>query len=259
MSEEQNNVTTTTPVPEATTPVVKETVAKEVQPTAPTSTFAERRASFKEKSSNRQGTENRAPRDGSSPRTGASGQRPSFGRTGAPSSAGGRDGQKSTGGFGRRNDRRAPKGGDVQELESKVIEVRRVTRVVKGGKRMRFSALVVVGDREGKVGFGLKKGADFQDAVSKATKQANNKLIKITMNEDKSFKFASNTKHKSCEIFLRPAKTGVGLIAGGFIRPVLELAGIQNAYSKINRSRNKVVGVQSTIKALLKYSNTKQI
>ena len=143
---------------------------------------------------------------------------------------------------------------DVQELESKVIEVRRVTRVVKGGKRMRFSALVVVGDRLGKVGFGLKKGLDFQDAVAKATKKANGSLIKISMDKNKSVLFTSNTKHKSSEIFLKPAAQGIGLIAGGFIRPVLELAGIENAYTKINRSRNKIPGVQCVIKALEKYS-----
>jgi small subunit ribosomal protein S5 len=157
----------------------------------------------------------------------------------------------------RRNDRRGPKVQETQELESKVIEVRRVTRVVKGGKRMRFSALVVVGDREGKVGFGLKKGQDFQDAVSKATKQANGKLLKITMDANKSLPFVSNTKHKSSEIFLKPASTGTGLIAGGFIRPVLELAGVQNIYSKINRSRNKIAGIQCVMAALKKYSNTK--
>lgn len=157
----------------------------------------------------------------------------------------------------RRNDRRGSKTQDTQELESKVIEVRRVTRVVKGGKRMRFSALVVVGDREGKVGFGLKKGQDFQDAVAKATKQANAKLIKVSMDTNKSLSFVSNTKHKSCEIFLKPASHGTGLIAGGFIRPVLELAGVQNIYSKINRSRNKIAGIQCVMEALKKYSNTK--
>lgn len=166
-------------------------------------------------------------------------------------------GDKNRSSFGnRRTDRRNPKGGtDVQELESKVIEVRRVTRVVKGGKRMRFSALVVVGDRNGKVGFGLKKGQDFQDAVGKATKQANAKLIKVTLDANKSLAFTSNTKHKSSEIFLKTASHGVGLIAGGFIRPVLELAGIENIYSKINRSRNKIAGVQCVIAALSKYTN----
>jgi small subunit ribosomal protein S5 len=212
----------------------------------------------------------RPPRDPNAPfvpRTGASGVRPvrsfsdrparSFGPGSTPNGTRPAFGDKNRSSFGnRRTDRKNPKGGsDVQELESKVIEVRRVTRVVKGGKRMRFSALVVVGDRLGKVGFGLKKGADFQDAVAKATKQANGKLIKVSLDANKSLAFTSNTKHKSSEIFLKTASHGVGLIAGGFIRPVLELAGIENIYSKINRSRNKIAGVQCVIAALSKYTN----
>jgi small subunit ribosomal protein S5 len=179
------------------------------------------------------------------------GGRRSFGgnsrNSSGPSRPGGRDG-----GMNRR--RNSKPEGDVQELEAKVIEVRRVTRVVKGGKRMRFSALVVVGDREGKVGYGLKKGLDFQDAVAKATKSANQSLIKVNLDEHKSLSFVTDTKYKSCNIFLKTAASGTGLIAGGFIRPVLELAGVENIYSKINRSRNKIVGVQTVIKALERYS-----
>jgi small subunit ribosomal protein S5 len=212
----------------------------------------------------------RPPRDPNAPfvpRTGASGDRParsfgdrparSFGPGSTPNGTRPAFGDKNRSSFGnRRTDRKNPKGGsDVQELESKVIEVRRVTRVVKGGKRMRFSALVVVGDRQGKVGYGLKKGQDFQDAVAKATKQANGKLIKVSLDANKSLAFTSNTKHKSSEIFLKTASHGVGLIAGGFIRPVLELAGVENIYSKINRSRNKIAGVQCVIAALSKYTN----
>jgi small subunit ribosomal protein S5 len=199
---------------------------------------------------------------------GAPGQGRGEGRTegGAPGQGGRRTfggNARSAGGPSRpgsRDGARGPRGrngkpeSDVVELESKIIEVRRVTRVVKGGKRMRFSALVVVGDREGKVGYGLKKGLDFQDAVAKATKSANQSLIKVKLDDHKSLAFVTDTKYKSCEIFLKTASSGTGLIAGGFIRPVLELAGVENIYSKINRSRNKIVGVQTVIKALEKYS-----
>ena len=140
------------------------------------------------------------------------------------------------------------------DFESRVIEVRRVTRVVKGGKRMRFSALVVVGDKAGRVGYGLKKGQDFQDAVAKATKQAQNNLIKIKLNEDKSISFPTNSKFKACKLMFKPAINGTGLIAGGFLRPVLELAGVENIYSKILTTRNKVVGVQASFEALKVYS-----
>ncbi len=139
-------------------------------------------------------------------------------------------------------------------LHSAVITVKRVTRVVKGGKRMRFAAMVVVGDKAGSVGFGFKKGLDYQDAVDKATRQASKNLLKIKFNENKSIDFPVNLKYKSVRIFLKPAYSGTGLIAGGFVRPVLELAGIENVYSKIIGSRNKIAGVQATFEALKKFS-----
>jgi small subunit ribosomal protein S5 len=268
MSEEQTNISTTEPTQPSQQPteVTGEVVIKTATRTFtrdPNRTNRDGQSRPFNRDRNftpRPGSENRPPRqggfrDGNRPPRDPNAPRPSFNRR----DGGPRDGQRP-GGFsrngpgGRGNDRRNPRAQDVQELESKVIEVRRVTRVVKGGKRMRFSALVVVGDRQGKVGFGLKKGLDFQDAVAKATKKANNSLIKVEMDKNKSISFPSNTKHKSSEIFLRPATHGIGLIAGGFIRPVLELAGIENAYTKINRSRNKVVGVQCVIQALSKYS-----
>jgi small subunit ribosomal protein S5 len=139
------------------------------------------------------------------------------------------------------------------EFQSKVIEVRRVTRVVKGGKRMRFSAMVVVGDGKGNVGCAVKKGLDFQDAVAKATNKAKQKLVKVKINDEGTLDFPSKTKHKAAVIFLKPAKSGTGLIAGGYIRPILELAGVSNLYSKIVRTRNKIAGTQAVIEALKKY------
>lgn len=138
-------------------------------------------------------------------------------------------------------------------IESNIIQVRRVTRVAKGGKKMRFSALVVVGDRAGRVGYSIKKGVDFQSAVNKATKKAQQTMIKIDINEDGSIKFPVETKLKAARIFLKPAKQGTGLIAGGYLRPVLELAGVQNIYSKIIGGTNKISGVQAAFKALEKF------
>lgn len=134
-----------------------------------------------------------------------------------------------------------------------VITVKRVTRVVKGGKRMRFAALVVVGDKAGQVGFANKKGTDYQDAVAKATKKAKENLVKISMNENYSVKFTTITKFKAAKVLIKPAKDGTSLIAGGYIRPVLELAGIKNIYAKILGSNNKVVGVEAVFNALKNY------
>lgn len=175
----------------------------------------------------------------------------------APASHRSRNRMKTKGGFkGRKKSARGSrknKFAEEDEFKSKVIEVRRVTRVVKGGKRMRFSAMVVVGDGKGQVGCAVKKGLDFQDAVAKATNKAKQKLIKVNIDEDGSLAFPSKTKYKAAMIFLKPAKSGTGLIAGGYIRPVLELAGVSNLYSKIIRTRNKIAGTQAVIEALKKY------
>lgn len=150
---------------------------------------------------------------------------------------------------GPRKDRRTRET-EVDEFDTQVLQVRRVTRVVKGGKRMRFSALVVVGDKKGRIGFGLKKGMDYQDSVTKATRQAKDNLITISMNENGSIDYPIIEKHKSVIVLLKPATSGTGIISGGFVRPVLELAGISNIYTKIIRSRNKIAGVQAVFKAL---------
>jgi small subunit ribosomal protein S5 len=165
---------------------------------------------------------------------------------------GSRDGRFSRNKMRARPDRR-PKQDRDESLDSQVIVVRRVTRVTKGGKKMRFSALVVTGDRKGRVGYAIRKGVDYQAAVNKATKKAQQSLIKVDLTEDGTLKFPSQTKFKAAEIFIKPAKQGTGLIAGGYLRPVLELAGVQNIYSKIIGGRNKISGVQAAMKALIKY------
>lgn len=158
---------------------------------------------------------------------------------------------------GRRNDRtRRPKKEPVQDdLITQVIDVRRVTRVVRGGKRMRFAALVVVGDGKGKIGYGFRKGMDFQDSVAKATKNAKQNLFSVKIDENKSLAFPLQIKNKSCRMFIKPAPIGTGLIAGGYLRPVLELVGVENIFTKIIGSNNKILGVQTTMKALQKLSN----
>jgi small subunit ribosomal protein S5 len=170
-----------------------------------------------------------------------------------------RDGRSRGASSSDRRQNRREKEAEVQQLDNKVIDVRRVTRVVKGGKRMRFSALVVVGDRNGKVGFAIKKGLDYQDAVAKATKKATSNLIKVELNSDFSLKNIVQMKYKACEIYLKPAKQGTGLIAGGYVRPVLELAGVQNVYSKVIRSRNKIAGVQAVFEALKDYKKDVEV
>jgi small subunit ribosomal protein S5 len=159
------------------------------------------------------------------------------------------------GGFaGRRkfNDRKKNEAND-SNIESQVIDVRRVSKTVKGGKNMRFSALVVAGNKAGGIGYGLAKGLDFQDAVAKATRKAKDRMINIHITDDASVAFSSKYKFKSCLLYIKPATLGTGLIAGGYFRSVLYLAGVKNAYTKIIGSNNKVVGVRASIQALEEY------
>jgi len=169
------------------------------------------------------------------------------GKTFGRDKKGGKDGKK-------RFNKRGRKDREESRYDNQVIKIRRVTKVTKGGKNMRFSALVVVGDRKGRVGYAIRKGTDFQNAVQKAQKIAERKMIKIRLTEDSSFPFESMTKYKAARVFLKPAKEGTGLIAGGYVRPVLELVGIKNAYSKIIGGTNKISGVQAMFKALEAYS-----
>lgn len=138
-----------------------------------------------------------------------------------------------------------------RDFEQKVVEIKRVTRVVAGGKRMRFRALVVIGDKKGKVGVGLRKGTDVSESVQKAVNTAKKSLVSINMVGD-TIPHEMKFKYKSSVIFLKPARPGTGVIAGGAIRQVLDMAGIKNVLSKMIGSSNKVNNVMATYLALTK-------
>ncbi len=136
-----------------------------------------------------------------------------------------------------------------KEFDNKVVEIRRVTRVVAGGKRMRFRALVVIGDRNGRVGIGLRKGVDVADAIGKATSQAKKHLIQAPL-KDGTIPQRIQMKYKSAVVLLKPARAGTGIIAGGPVRAVLSLAGVKNITSKMLGSSNKISNVRATYEAL---------
>ena len=146
-------------------------------------------------------------------------------------------------------ERKGPREFARREFETKVVEIKRVTRVVAGGKRMRFRALVVTGDRNGRVGIGLKKGADVAEAVAKATAQSKKHLLKITI-KDGTIPHAVKIKYKAAVVFLKPAPAGSGITAGGPVRAVVNLAGIKNISSKMLGASNKVSNVRATFEAL---------
>ncbi|PIR97143.1 MAG: 30S ribosomal protein S5 [Candidatus Doudnabacteria bacterium CG10_big_fil_rev_8_21_14_0_10_41_10] len=135
------------------------------------------------------------------------------------------------------------------EFEQKVVEISRVTRVVAGGKRMRFRALVVIGDKKGRVGMSLKKGADVSEAVKKASGDAKKELISVPMVRG-TIPHQIKAKYKASVVMLKPAPPGTGVIAGGPIRPVVEVAGISNIVCKMMGSASKINNVKATLKAL---------
>ena len=139
-----------------------------------------------------------------------------------------------------------------EEFESKLLDLVRVTRVTGGGKRLRFRAVVVVGDRKGSIGLGIDKGKDVSQAVAKATRRAKKNLIKIAIKEN-TILYEVQAKLGPAEILLKPQRKGRGLVAGGVVRTICDLAGIKDISSKIlSRSKNKLNNARATIEALKK-------
>lgn len=137
------------------------------------------------------------------------------------------------------------------DYEEKNIEVARVTRVTKGGKRMRFRALSVIGNRKGRVGYGLAKGLDVAGATGKATTKARKALLTVPLTND-TIPHEVFAKYAAARVLLKPAPKGTGIKAGGAVRVVLELAGIPNVVSKILGSGNKINNVKAAVLALRK-------
>jgi len=137
------------------------------------------------------------------------------------------------------------------EFEQKMVDLARVTRVTKGGKQMNFRALMVIGDKKGKVGYGVAKGKNVTLAISKAVEQAKKNLEKITLHNG-TIPHRIEEKYKAARILLKPAPLGTGIKAGGPMRIVLDLAGVENIVGKMMGSKNKINNVKCTYNALLK-------
>jgi small subunit ribosomal protein S5 len=138
------------------------------------------------------------------------------------------------------------------EFDSKLLDLARVTRVAAGGRRFRFRAVIVVGNRMGKVGVGVAKGIDVAQATEKATRQAKKNLILVPMTED-TIPHEVFAKFGSARVLLKPKKKGKGMVAGGTVRIICALVGIKNISSKIlGRTGNKLNNAMATIEALKK-------
>lgn len=163
------------------------------------------------------------------------------GRNGANRGRGGRRFNSRNNGRGRREE---------PQYEEKVVKISRVAKTVKGGKKVRFTALVVIGDGKGKYGSGLGKSGEVPDAIKKAMAIARKNMGKITLAPGDTITHTVVGHFGATSVFLKPAPAGTGLVAGGAVRAILELAGVKNVYSKIYGSRTQNNVVKATIDGL---------
>lgn len=153
----------------------------------------------------------------------------------------------------RRGDKR-----EKSEFDQYILDLSRVTRVTKGGKHLSFRACVILGDRHGKVGFGLAKGKDVQLGVEKAVHQAKKNMIHVPIINE-TIPHPIYYKFKAATVMLKPAPRGSGIIAGGAVRSLLELAGVPNVSSKIlGKTKNKVTILKAVFEALQLFKQTQQ-
>ena len=140
---------------------------------------------------------------------------------------------------------------EKREYEHKVLDIARVARVMAGGRRFSFRATVIIGDRKGKVGVGIGKGADTAIAIDKAINAAKKKMIQLDISTG-TIPVDTEAKFGSARILLKPAKEGKGIVAGGAVRTVVDFAGIKNITAKMLGGKNKLNNAKATIQALLK-------
>jgi len=138
---------------------------------------------------------------------------------------------------------------NISEFEEKIVQINRVSKKTKGGNKINFSVLTIVGDKKGRVGVGLGKALDVRTAIQKGISRAKKNLIEVPMKET-SIPYQIKVKKGAAEVLIKPAPAGTGIIAGGPVRMVVELAGIRDIVSKVLGSNNKASNVYATIAAL---------
>lgn len=148
-----------------------------------------------------------------------------------------------------KRDRDQQQGQESDGLQEKLVQVNRVAKTVKGGRIFAFTALTVVGDGNGKVGFGRGKAREVPQAIQKAMESARRNMIQVHLDGD-TIQYPTKANHGASKVYMQPASAGTGVIAGGAMRSVLEIAGVQNVLAKCYGSTNPVNVVRATFKAL---------
>src|SRR5574344_137190 len=160
---------------------------------------------------------------------------------------------------GRRSFNRNGRRNEPKEFEERVVYINKVCKVVKGGKRLKFSALVVIGNHKGKYGFAMGKSAEVPDAIKKAVDRAKRNLYTVHIVKASSIAHDVIGKFGATEVFLKPAPEGTGIIAGRPVRSILELCGITNVYSKTYGSRTSINVIRATNAALSQLKEYKEV
>ncbi|MDP2705110.1 MAG: 30S ribosomal protein S5 [Patescibacteria group bacterium] len=161
----------------------------------------------------------------------------------------------------RKNMRRKPsrRSAPRSEYDQKLISLRRVARVVAGGRRFTFSASIVIGDKKGGVGVGVGKGADTALAIEKALRDAKKNMVRLSLTKTMSIPYEVSAKYASAYVYIKPAAEGRGLVAGRAVRTVLELAGVKDIVSKIlSGSKNQLNNARAAVEALSEFSSSKK-
>lgn len=145
------------------------------------------------------------------------------------------------------------------DFEERIVAIKRISKTTKGGRMMRFSALVVIGNKKGTIGFGMGKSNEVPDAIKKAIKNANNNLVNVKINKRGTIFHEVEGKHGASTVLLKPATTGKGIVAGGPVRAVVELAGYQDIYTKSLGSNTSINMIRATVDGLKKQFTPQEI
>ena len=160
---------------------------------------------------------------------------------------------------GERRGPRAPRREREKQFQEQVVTINRVSKTVKGGRKMRFSAVVVVGDGKGKFGYGTGKAAEVPDAIKKALEAAKRNMFHISIVKNGTIAHDVMGEYGASKVYLKPAPEGTGIVAGGPVRAILELAGIKNIYSKVYGSRTPVNCIRATSAGLSNVHTSAQV